>query len=147
MAIAKNQLSPTLISLWPLITTLTNIFPHIRLQSSGKYISTTFNLIMISSVGFGSNLFNSPSLQVAFASPISSLNKLTCWPIMQKVRCLLPNCLRYSIFRIFSLPTTGSFQLSLTVLYAIDLLKIFRLRWWSTPIQTTLHYDRFTHFN
>jgi hypothetical protein len=49
----ENQLSPSLISLSPLITNHPNIFQHEWVQSSHS-----FNLFMIRSLGFGSKLTN-----------------------------------------------------------------------------------------
>jgi len=46
---------------------------------------------------------------------------------MQKVRCVLPNCFYFSFSKIFSLPAKGSFQLSLTVLFTIYLIKYLGL--------------------
>jgi len=53
----ENQLSPSLISLSPLVTTLPSIFPHTRVRSSNCFY-TIFNLFMTSSLGFGSIQYN-----------------------------------------------------------------------------------------
>lgn len=78
---AENQLSPGLIGLSPLATAPPRILQHPRVRPLGK----ARGLAMASSPGFGSNPANSGGY--LRLPRLSSLAGLTCWPIMQKVRC------------------------------------------------------------
>jgi len=124
----KNQLSSSLISLSPLITNHLHLLQQMWVQSSTCFY-TTFNLFIISSLDFGFNWFNFQYFYFAFTSPIlfwlSSLNLLTCWPIMQKVRQLFDWLLFISKFQVlFHSSFKGSFQnfLHSTLRYRLFLL-------------------------
>jgi len=90
IAFAENQLSPSLIGLSPLATSHPLLFQQEWVRPSSKcYL--TFSLLMARSPGFGSNPSNSGALfRLAFAAPtphgLSLLDRLTRWPIIQKVR-------------------------------------------------------------
>ena len=86
-------------------------------------------------------------LRLAFASApvlntLTSLHIITRRPVLQKVRdhtglprSALSAC-KHMVSGSISLPSRGSFQLSLTVLYAIGHLVVFSLRRWSSRIHT-----------
>ena len=90
MHFAENQLSPSLIGLSPLTTGHPLRFqPKWVRASTESYLR--FTLPMARSLGFGSNPCNSSALfRLAFATPtpngLSLLQRLTRWPIIQKVR-------------------------------------------------------------
>jgi len=63
---------------------------------------------------------------------------------MQKVRCILPNCLQYAVSCSFIPFIRGLFTIPSRYLYTIDLTVRVSLRWWSTYIRATLREDRST---
>jgi len=87
---------------------------------------------------------------------LSLLYELSRWPIMQKVRCKIPqkrdtfsavNHLLVSTRFVGSLSPShqSAFQLSFTVLISLSITEvIFRLGWWSTLIQTEFREFRST---
>ena len=103
----ENQLSPSLIGLSPLTTSHPSIFPHTRVRSSSTFYHT-FNLLIVRSPGFGSNLNNLKllsnllSLRFHFFL-LSLLYKLSHWLIMQKVHCrhFGFNCLETLCFKFY----------------------------------------------
>lgn len=144
----ENQLSPSLISLSPLVTNLPNIFPHARVQSSFN-----FNLFITRSLGFGSKLFNYskqfniPRFHFAyFLYKLSSLNSLTRWPIMQKVHWISLKsssiAISYSILILFQFLAGGSLSTFLHSTLHYRLLVIFKLRRWSSSFQTKFYLYR-----
>ena len=79
-----------MIGLSPLTTGHPRLFQQTWVRSSSTCYRT-FNLPMARSLGFGSNPCNSSALfRLAFAAPtpngLSLLQRLTRWPIIQKVR-------------------------------------------------------------
>lgn len=71
-------------------------------------------MFLNSSVGFGSIKLNFNSiLKFAFATHFCSLNSITCWPIMQKVRCFLPNCFNFAFSWSFHSRIQGFFSIFL----------------------------------
>ena len=99
--------------------------------------------------GFGSIMFYLVALfRLGFPTPthqrcLSLQNIITRWSIMQKVRCQAfisedmhspPTACRFIISGSISLPSRGSFQLSLTVLVHFRSDWVFRLSPWSGQI-------------
>ena len=131
MHFGENQLSPSLLGLSPLATGHPPSFQPWWVRSSTKsYLR--FNLAMGRSRGFGSiirYLFSpysdSVSLRLRSRRILSLQRIITRWSIMQKVRRqpFTPEdvhrpstACRFIISGSISLPSRGSFQLSLTVL-------------------------------
>src|SRR6185312_2048738 len=117
-------------------------------SSSGCY--PTFNLAMARSLGFGSNPTNSVALfGLAFAAPpptgLSSLVRLSRWPIIQKVR-RHPRGLRLFVgvrFQVSFTPLVGVlFTFPSRYWFAIGHQGVFRLGGWSPHVQTGFHVSR-----
>ena len=108
-----------------------------------------FNLSMVRSSGFGSTSLYSPALfRLAFASApwlyhLTSHNNVTRRPVLQKVRrhtlSGATSACKHMVSGSLSLPSRGSFHLSLTVLCAIGHQIVFSLMRWSSHIPTRLH--------
>jgi hypothetical protein len=102
---------------------------------------------MVRSSGFGSTLCNYIALlRLAFASApvlntLTSLHNVTRRPVLQKVRhrtynsSALSAC-KHRVSGSLSLPSRGSFHLSLTVLYSIGHQVVFSLGRWSSRLPT-----------
>ena len=74
---------------------------------------------------------------------LTSLRNVTRRPVLQKVRhhtlsCAVSAC-KHRVSGSLSLPSRGSFHLSLTVLYAIGHQVVFSLMRWSSHIPTGFH--------
>ena len=105
-----------------------------------------FNLLMDRSPSFGSTSCNSGALfrlALAAASDLKSLTSLhnvTRRSVLQKVRDRTLNCAfsacKHRVSDSLSLPSRGSFHLSLTVLCAIGHQNVFRLGGWSPLLPT-----------
>jgi len=154
----------SLFSLSPLTTNHLSILQHTPVRSSVN-LPIPFNLFMVSSLNFGFILFNFVQpliLKLVFSTPtyLSSLNNITCWPVIQEVRY-------YNIITIFNNITLTAFMylisksqtsisrprilvyfrillylpisLSFTVLFTIDYLIIFKLRGWAPFIHVIFH--------
>ncbi len=103
---------------------------------------------MVRSSGFGSTLKNYIALlTLAFAAApvlhtLTSLPSVTRRPVLQKVRghaALRRNAssaCKHMVSGSFSLPSRGTFHLSLTVLYSIGHQVVFSLRRWSSCLPT-----------
>src|SRR5665811_41428 len=128
MHFGENQLSPSLIGLSPLTTGHPPCFqPGWVRPSTGSY--PRFSLPMASSLGFGSTACDSFALfRLAFASApprgLTSPHTVTRWLILQKARHhgqhrsaddALTVC-KSTVSGTISLPSRGTFHLSLTVL-------------------------------
>ena len=92
-------------------------------------------------------------LKLAFAAAaylkyLTSLHNVTRWPVLQKVRGhtrnVLPQFCKYRVSGSISLPSRGSFHLSLTVLCAIGPRVVFSLGGWSLLLPTGIHVPRGT---
>ena len=100
-----------------------------RLVRSSMVFYHHFNLPMDRSPGFGSTSCNSFALfRLAFASApnlkfLTSLHNVTRRPVLQKVRShtlnRVPSACKHRVSGSLSLPSRGSFHLSVTVLCAI----------------------------
>ena len=100
-----------------------------RLVRSSMKLYLHFNLLMDRSPGFGSTSCNYVALfRLAFASApdlksLTSLHNVTRRSVLQKVRSRTlnraPSACKHRVSGSLSLPSRGSFHLSLTVLYAI----------------------------
>ena len=84
-------------------------------------------------------------LRLAFASApylkyLTLHHIATRWPVLQKVRShlqlLAPTVCKHMVSGSFSLPSRGSFHLSLTVLFSIGRLVVFSLGGWSPRLPT-----------
>src|ERR1700704_137424 len=129
MHFGENQLSPSLIGLSPLTTGHPPCFqPGWVRPSTRSY--PCFSLPMASSLGFGSTACDSFALfRLAFASApprgLTSPHTVTRWLILQKARHhgrqnkfaddALTDC-KSTVSGTISLPSRGTFHLSLTVL-------------------------------
>ena len=113
-----------------------------RLVRSSMKLYLHFNLPMDRSPGFGSTSCNFIALfRLALASApnlkfLTSQHNVTRRSVLQKVRdrtltCTFTAC-KHRVSGSLSLPSRGSFHLSLTVLCAIGHHIVFRLGWWST---------------
>ena len=99
---------------------------------------------MARSIGFGSTSCNSIALfRLAFASApqlncLTLLHNVTRRPVLQKVRShtlsSAPSACKHMVSGSISLPSRGTFHLSLTVLYSIGHLVVFSLRRWASRI-------------
>ena len=97
------------------------------------------------SLGFGSTSCNFRTFTLAFASApvlntLTSLHNVTRRSVLQKVRDhtlsrALSVC-KHMVSGSLSLPSRGSFHLSLTVLYSIGHQVVFSLRRWSSCLPT-----------
>ena len=105
------------------------------------------------SPGFGSATTYSRPIQTRFrfGSGLSALTLhviATRWFILQKARRHIlsnaPTACKHTVSGSLSLPSRGSFHLSLTVLYAIGRQGVFRLSRWSWMIPTEFHVLRGT---
>ena len=148
---------------------------HLVRSSTKLYFR--FNLAMGRSHGFGSATDNlSALLRLAFAAApdqksLTLLPIATRWPVLQKVRghpalnfidqvlfphlinkieCWAPTACKQRVSGSVSLPSRGSFHLSLTVLFAIGHWVVFSLGGWSPHVPTgflvsggTLEHSRF----
>ena len=126
MHFGEYELSPSLIGLSPLPTGHPKTFQRQPVRSS-TLCYQSFNLPMGRSQGFASNPTNyAPLFRLAFASAplfqnLTLQHKITRWLIIQKVRgCAYvyratTDC-RQLVSDSISLPSRGSFRLSLTVL-------------------------------
>ena len=112
-----------------------------RLVRSSMKFYLHFNLTMDRSQGFGSTSCNSLALfRLALASApslklLTSLHNVTRRSVLQKVRSRAlnhaPSACKHRVSGSLSLPSRGSFHLSLTVLCAIGHHIVFRLGGWS----------------
>ena len=102
-------------------------FFNIRLVRSSTVFYYRINLLMDRSPGFGSTPCNFAALlRLGFPSApvlntLTSLHKVTRWPVLQKVQChtsnSAPSACKRRVSGSLSLPSRGSFHLSLTVLF------------------------------
>ncbi len=140
-----------MIGLSPLTTGHPRLFQQTWVRSSSTCYRT-FNLPMARSLGFGSNPCNSSALfRLAFAAPtpngLSLLQRLTRWPIIQKVRGdpseeRLPLLVGIR-FQVYFTPR-GAFHLSLTVLVHYRSWTVFSLTGWCRQIHTGFLRSRVT---
>ena len=109
---------------------------------------------MVRSSGFGSTSCNYLALfRLAFASApvlntLTSLHNVTRRPVLQKVRyhtisSAISAC-KHKVSGSLSLPSRGSFHLSLTVLFAIGHMVVFSLRRWSSCLPSGFLVSRRT---
>ena len=109
---------------------------------------------MVRSSGFGSTSCNYLALfRLAFASApvlntLTSLHNVTRRPVLQKVRyhtisSAISAC-KHKVSGSLSLPSRGSFHLSLTVLFAIGHMVVFSLLGWSPFLPSGFHVSRRT---
>ena len=92
-------------------------------------------------------------LKLAFAAAaylkyLTLLHNVTRWPVLQKStrshkKCASTVC-KYRVSGSISLPSRGSFHLSLTVLCAIGHRVVFSLGGWSLLLPTGFHVSRGT---
>lgn len=74
----------------------------------------------------------------------SSLRKISCWPIIQKVRYICILIYVTVLKQLFNFYSFSELIFSLTVLSTTGYMEIFRLWWWFNNLQTELHVFRFT---
>ena len=89
---------------------------------------------------------NSLSLRLQLLKVLTSLHNATRRPVLQKVRdhtylkkCSALSACKHMVSGSLSLPSRGSFHLSLTVLNSIGHQFVFSLRRWSSHIPTGFH--------
>ena len=150
----ENQLSPGSIGISPLPTAHPQPFQQTLVRSSTRSYPR-FNLAMDRSPGFGSTACNYNALfRLAFATApcfhnLTLLHTITRRLILQKARRhtvtnSAPTACRHTVSGSISLPSRGSFHLSLTVLVHYRSQEVFSLRRWSSRIPTGFHVSRAT---
>ena len=121
----ENQLAPNSIGISPLTTTHPLIFQHQSVRSSTWYYPS-FNLAMVRSSGFGSITSDKRPIQARFhcGSGILYLNlplTISRRLILQQARSQTfsrsPTACKLMVSCSISLPSRGSFHLSLAVLF------------------------------
>src|SRR5919112_5137051 len=146
MHFGENQLSPSLIGLSPLPTAHPLGFQPKWVRSSTRSYPR-FNLAMGRSLSFGSRSCDSDALfGLAFAtasphgltSPHNAnsqahSSKGTLSPVTAPTAC------RHTVSGTLSLPSRGTFHLSLTVLVHYRSTGVFSLGKWSSQLPTRLH--------
>ena len=90
---------------------------------------------------------DSLSLRLQCSNTLTSLHNVTRWPVLQKVHGRTSHAstaCKHRVSGSISLPSRGSFHLSLTVLCAIGHQKVFSLGRWSSQLPTGFHVPRST---
>ena len=90
---------------------------------------------------------DSLSLRLQCYSTLTSLHNVTRWPVLQKVHgraSRASTACKHRVSGSISLPSRGSFHLSLTVLCSIGHQKVFSLGRWSSQLPTGFHVPRST---
>ena len=90
---------------------------------------------------------DSVSLRLQCYSTLTSLHNVTRWPVLQKVHgrtSRASTACKHRVSGSISLPSRGSFHLSLTVLCTIGHQKVFSLGRWSSRFPTGFHVPRST---
>ena len=145
---------PSLFGLSPLVTAHPSVFQHTPVRSSTRSYPR-FNLAMTRSLGFGSTPYNlmpysdSLSLRLHDFDRLTLLYRVTRRLILQKARCQAckhspPTPCKHTVSGSISLPSRGSFHLSLTVLCAIGRQVVFCLGGWSPLLPARFHVSRST---
>jgi hypothetical protein len=138
----ENQLAPSSIGISPLTTPLPPIFQHRSVRTS-TWFYPSFILDMVRSPGFGS--INSDILalfRLAFAlasafhlnPPLPITRRLILQQAHGQPFNQPPIACQLTVSCSFSLPSRGSFHLSLAVLCAIGHIVVFSLTGWSRLI-------------
>jgi hypothetical protein len=90
---------------------------------------------------------DSVSLRLQCYSTLTLLHNVTRWPVLQKVHgrtSRASTACKHRVSGSISLPSRGSFHLSLTVLCSIGHQKVFSLGRWSSRFPTGFHVPRST---
>ena len=154
MHFGEYELSPSLIGLSLLPSPHPEAFQRLLVRSSIPCYRD-FNLDKGRSLGFASAsvdyspVSDSLSLRLRDYWPLTSPTTATRRFIMQKARrhgaCApLRPLVGVRFQELFHSPVRGAFHLSLTVLFAIGLLRIFSLAGWARPIHTGFLVSRAT---
>src|SRR5205814_802198 len=151
MHFGENQLSPSLIGLSPLPTAHPPGFQPWWVRSSTRSYPR-FNLAMGRSLGFGSwacDSFALFGLAFATAAPhgLTSPHTANSQAHSSKgtrSRRNAPTACRRTVSGTISLPSRGTFHLSLTVLVRYRSPEVFSLGKWSPQIPTGFHVSRGT---
>ena len=152
MHFGENQLSPSLIGLSPLPTAHPLRFQPKWVRSSTRSYPR-FNLAMGRSLRFGSRPSDSGALfGLAFAtasphgltSPLSTNSQAHSSKGTLSPHKEAPTDCRHAVSGSISLPSRGTFHLSLTVLVHYRSSEVFSLGKWSPQIPTGFHVSRGT---
>ena len=152
MYFGENQLAPGSIGISPLTTAHPLIFQHQSVRTF-TWCHPSFILSMVRSPGFGSINTDDRPIQTRFRC--GSEIVLLTWPVPISRRLILqqahghpisraPIACRLTVSCSVSLPSRGSFHLSLAVLYAIGHAVVLSLTRWSSQIHTEFHVLRAT---
>jgi len=149
MNFVKNQLSSSLIGLSPLITSHLNLLQQVRVQSSTPFYRR-FNLLIISSLDFGFDIYNYQNLHFRIHYAYIFLFKLAIYIFLlthyakgtpKYILTAISRIKFYDLFtpfyRCFSTFPYGTFYYRSFI--------IFKLRKWSSFLQTDLRAPSYTY--